>query len=148
MTLGERIKELRQAKKWSQVELAKHSELNRNSIYSYENNLAMPRMPQLTRLAGALGVTVEELQTGNIPARGLKKPKDWDEMSAAWDKIRALGFAIDIDPDEPYAILTDDETNNEYRLTMEQFTTLQKNVASYTRFQIQELLKGDEDAKT
>lgn len=38
--------------------------MNRNSIYKYEKNEAMPRMPRQKRLAETLDTTLEWLQSG------------------------------------------------------------------------------------
>lgn len=64
MTIGNRIKEHRIAKGWTQDRLADESGLSRTSIHMYEKNETMPRMPQLKRLAAALDVDLSELQTG------------------------------------------------------------------------------------
>lgn len=64
MTIGENIKALRVAKGWTQITLAEKSGISTNSIYKYENNTVMPRMPQAKAIAAALGVTYEGLMSG------------------------------------------------------------------------------------
>lgn len=66
MTIGDRIRILRIEKGWSQAELAAASGLNRNSIYKYEKNESMPRMPKVKAIAEALGVSVDTLFTGEM----------------------------------------------------------------------------------
>ena len=47
--------------KLSQEDLAKKSNLYRNSIYNYENNKRQPSIENLNKIATALGVTVNDL---------------------------------------------------------------------------------------
>lgn len=66
MTIGDRIRILRIEKGWSQAELAAACGLNRNSIYKYEKNESMPRMPKVRAIAEALGVPMDTLFTGQL----------------------------------------------------------------------------------
>lgn len=75
MTIGDRIRILRTERRWTQDQLAEKCGLNRNSIYKYEKNETMPRMPQLKRLAKAFDTTLDWLQSGTID-------KHSDEMTA------------------------------------------------------------------
>lgn len=68
MTIGDRIKQLRIAKGWTQKELSDKCGISTNSIYKYENNLSMPRMPQTKAIAAALGITYEGLMSGGESA--------------------------------------------------------------------------------
>ena len=61
MTLGNNIKKYRKMLKLSQEDLAKKSNLYRNSIYNYENNKRQPSIENLNKIATALGVTVNDL---------------------------------------------------------------------------------------
>ena len=61
MTLGNNIKKYRKMLKLSQEDLAKKSNLYRNSIYNYENNKRQPSIETLNKIATALGVTVNDL---------------------------------------------------------------------------------------
>ena len=61
MTLGNNIKKYRKMLKLSQEDLAKKSNLYRNSIYNYENNKRQPSIEALNKIAAALGVTVNDL---------------------------------------------------------------------------------------
>lgn len=92
MTIGDRIRILRTERRWTQEQLAEKCGLNRNSIYMYEKNETMPRMPQLKKLAKAFGTTLEWLQSGTIE-------KYTDEMTAiakkrmneAFDALNPVG---------------------------------------------------------
>ena len=65
MTLGNNIKKYRKMFKLSQEDLAKKSNLYRNSIYNYENNKRQPSIENLNKIATALGVTVNDLIKNN-----------------------------------------------------------------------------------
>ena len=65
MTLGNNIKKYRKMLKLSQEDLAKKSNLYRNSIYNYENNKRQPSIETLNKIATALGVTVNDLIKNN-----------------------------------------------------------------------------------
>lgn len=65
MTLGERIRELRTVKGWTQDELAERAGLNGRHLSRFENDHVRPRAQTLRSLAEAFGTTVEELQSPN-----------------------------------------------------------------------------------
>jgi transcriptional regulator with XRE-family HTH domain len=58
---GTRIKELRDAKRWSQEQLARETDVSQVTIWNLENGRTQPRLDTLRKLAGALGVDVGEL---------------------------------------------------------------------------------------
>ena len=59
--LGARLKELRESKSLSQTQVAKRLSLSRASISGYENNLAVPSVEVLCKLALLLGATSDYL---------------------------------------------------------------------------------------
>lgn len=61
MTIGENIKALRKALKMSQDDLAEKTGANRVTISQYENNVYLPSVPALQRLAEALNTTPAKL---------------------------------------------------------------------------------------
>ena len=61
LRIGDRIRELREDKQWTQKQLAEASQLNEVQIRRYENNQSLPRDAQLIKIANALGVDKEEL---------------------------------------------------------------------------------------
>lgn len=81
MTIGYNIKMARIAKGWTQDELAAESGISKNSISKYETDTVMPRMPKAKAIARALGVTYEDLSSGNadvpldLPGRGSTRDK-------------------------------------------------------------------------
>ena len=60
-SLGERIKELREAKGWSRVILAQKAEVSRHTIGRVERGTHKPQLAHLYQIAQALGVAVAEL---------------------------------------------------------------------------------------
>jgi putative transcriptional regulator len=56
-----RIRVLRAEKEWSQAELADRVSISRNSINAIENGRVEPSLPLAFRIAGAFGMTVEEV---------------------------------------------------------------------------------------
>ena len=69
--LGEHLRELREAAGMSQRELAKHLEIHHSNLGHWERSGNLPGANLLLPLARLLGVTVEELLTGE-PS---KKPR-------------------------------------------------------------------------
>ncbi|WP_224994963.1 helix-turn-helix domain-containing protein [Cesiribacter sp. SM1] len=61
MTLGEKIKYVRQQKKISQAELAKAADVHQKNISKYENDGVIPSALVLGEVAKALGVTTDYL---------------------------------------------------------------------------------------
>ncbi|WP_418718808.1 helix-turn-helix domain-containing protein [Candidatus Allofournierella merdipullorum] len=70
--IAEKIKALRQARGWTQSELARRMGVTRNGINSWEQGLSMPSLSSLVELARTFSVTtdyllgLEQLQTINI----------------------------------------------------------------------------------
>jgi putative transcriptional regulator len=59
--MNNRIRVLRAERKWSQAELAERVSVSRNSINSVENGKFDPSLPLAFRIAGAFGLTIEEV---------------------------------------------------------------------------------------
>lgn len=70
--IAEKIKALRQARGWTQSELARRMGVTRNGINSWEQGLSMPSLSSLVELAKVFSVTtdyllgLEQLQTINV----------------------------------------------------------------------------------
>jgi transcriptional regulator with XRE-family HTH domain len=74
--LGRRLKALRQAKGWTQQELADKAELTPAFLSYLENGSRSGSLESLLKLAQALGVEPEALLAGKAPAagKGVKHP--------------------------------------------------------------------------
>lgn len=59
--LGDRIREIRLAKKMSQVELAKILDVTKQSVSNWENENIQPSIEMLSKIADALSVTTDYL---------------------------------------------------------------------------------------
>lgn len=57
--LGHRIGELRLARNWSQVELAKRLNVAKQTVSNWENDNIQPSIEMLVRLARLFGVTTD-----------------------------------------------------------------------------------------
>jgi putative transcriptional regulator len=60
-TLGNRLREAREAKAWTQAELAERIGVSRKTVNTVENGVFVPSTVVALKLAGALGCAVEEL---------------------------------------------------------------------------------------
>lgn len=69
---AERIKTLREARGWTQAELARRLNMTRNGVNSWEQGLSMPSPPFLVELARLFSVStdyllgIEPLHTVNV----------------------------------------------------------------------------------
>ena len=70
--MSEKVKDLRQARGWTQAELARRMGITRNGINSWEQGLSMPSPSSLVELAKIFSVSndyllgVERLSTINV----------------------------------------------------------------------------------
>lgn len=75
---AERIKALREARGWTQAELARRMNITRNGVNSWEQGLSMPSPTCLVDLAKVFSVStdyllgVERLETGQCHRSGRK----------------------------------------------------------------------------
>ena len=68
--LGERIKELRRNKGYSQQQLAQKLHITQGAISQWERNATMPASDQLNAIADIFEITVDELLNGIPPDKG------------------------------------------------------------------------------
>lgn len=61
MTIGEKIKELRKEKGWTQSELAHKAMTHENSVFQWETGKNEPSIYHCIALADVFGVTLDEL---------------------------------------------------------------------------------------
>jgi len=74
MSLGNKIKQLRQEKSWSQDELAYHAKLDGRQISRYENDKVTPSVEVVVKLAKAFDVSVDHLLFDDAPRCHLHEP--------------------------------------------------------------------------
>jgi len=82
--IGEKIREIRMSRGWTQEDLAKIARVTRQSIYLVENDRVSPTISLLQQIADALGVPVGYLlgeDVGNPSVEvALQKDKKLDEV--------------------------------------------------------------------
>src|SRR5262245_52491920 len=66
--LGKRIRAFRRQKRLTQEALAKAIGCSAHTVLRYENGELLPSLPRLLRLREVLGVTLDYLVTGQVPA--------------------------------------------------------------------------------
>ena len=74
MNLGENIYKLRTKKKLSQEDFAAAMEVSRQSVSKWENNMSVPELDKLIRMAKLFEVSLDEL-VGNTPPQPVAKPE-------------------------------------------------------------------------
>ncbi len=70
---GDRLFFHREARGWTQTEVARRSGVNRVSVVFMEGGKTTPRPMTVKRIARAFGLTVEQFLHGPIPEREAKK---------------------------------------------------------------------------
>jgi transcriptional regulator with XRE-family HTH domain len=91
--LGAKLRQLREAKGWSQEDLAAHSGVNVRAIQRLENGLGVPRPSTRRALAEALGVAVGDLYPSTPP------PVLWtpQQLETLAQTLRiAVGYALQV----------------------------------------------------
>ncbi len=63
-SLGRRIRQLRQAKSWSQEMLAGKADMHRTYMWGIEQGIRNPSLRHLARIADALGISIAALFDG------------------------------------------------------------------------------------
>jgi transcriptional regulator with XRE-family HTH domain len=61
MSLGEKIRELRRAKNWSQRQFGLKINVHEKNVSRYENDKSVPSAPMLRKIADVFGVTIDYL---------------------------------------------------------------------------------------
>jgi len=70
MTLGQKIKQLRQEKGYSQIFLEKRSGVNSKLLSKYENGRIIPTADTLRKIAEGLDISADYLIFNNVPKDG------------------------------------------------------------------------------
>ena len=65
MKLGDNIKKAREAKGWSQKEVALSLKMDQSQYSKIENNKTDPHLSTIVKIANALGISTEELFAAN-----------------------------------------------------------------------------------
>lgn len=92
MPLGDRIRQLRTERGWSQDELASHVGSDARGISRYETNKITPSLDTLIRIAQTFNISLDHLAVDDIPRRPLHTPEN-----ALGDRLTAIA---ELDPDD------------------------------------------------
>ena len=88
-TVGERVKQVREAKGWTQDKLAQEADISRGFLSEVEKHGKNISLDLLLRIATALGASVAYLATGEGTQPGEKKPVMIpSELSEAAEQLR------------------------------------------------------------
>ena len=77
MIVGERIREEREKRGWTQGDLSKHSGTNRDTISGVESGRHRPRPSTLRKIAGAFGLEVRDLFEAADSPKALPDVEDY-----------------------------------------------------------------------
>lgn len=64
LTVGQKIKELREARGWTQLELSLQADKAQSAIWTFESGKYYPKLPDLQRICDAFGMTISEFMEG------------------------------------------------------------------------------------
>jgi len=84
--IGKRIKELRQRKKISQIELAEMADVSETYISYIESAKKKASLSVLVSIANALNVSMDELLAGNQDTKRLEYQTEIDEIMAGCNR--------------------------------------------------------------
>lgn len=93
MTIGEKIRELREKKHWSQKQLAKKAGVSETYIKKYERGEVCPSNQTMYKLAKALGVDITVLIAAKYPIIDAENLKSALEIPAATDREQLIRAA-------------------------------------------------------
>lgn len=88
--IGQRVHRLRRAKGLTRTELAERLGVSRQRVGNWERGLNTPALGVLPGLARELGVTVDELITGEPPPQAWLSPEQREEARRCLETLRRL----------------------------------------------------------
>lgn len=74
VSLGEKLKQLRKEKGWSQDEFAYHAQIDGRQVSRYENGRVMPSVDVIVKIAKAYDVSIDYLLLDDVPRRPARPP--------------------------------------------------------------------------
>ena len=92
VSIGNRVREIRKSKKWTQAKLAEKSEVEPSYVSHIERAATKVSLPTLLQIANALEVTLDELVYGSLIKSGHVSMKVMDQLLADCtpEEVRAL----------------------------------------------------------
>lgn len=92
LLIGMRVREIRLSAKFTQEMLAELSDLSPVYISNIENNNKKPSLESVVKISNALGITVDELLTGNLLSHPSDYQTDIDALMYDCDKYEKRLF--------------------------------------------------------
>lgn len=135
---GKNIRELRKARRLTQTEFAEKAGIALSSLRRYETDERQPTMQVIGQMAEALGVGVVDLVGAPEDRRPTPTP-----FTVGLDWLEALGWKVAVHEEEGYrdVLLKNMETYESYKISDELLHQLTDSLASFSRYQIQEMIK-------
>ena len=90
LTIGEKIKYFRTQRGLTQAQLAEYSGLHPVSVRKYETNKMQPQLPQIERIASALGVSVGAIAGTDTASIRYETEGDLMGLLISWYKAGIL----------------------------------------------------------
>ena len=134
MTVGENIRVQRKCKGLTQKQLSELVGLASSTIAQYELGLNQPRVPQIQKIANALGISPIRLISTEQNNTEINKKGQW---SCFEQKLAHIGFSIDSIEAEGYIWLNYPDGTLE--VTQEDLSALNEKCDSFLRFALTEL---------
>ena len=114
-TVGERVREVRQARRLTQDQLAEKTRISKGFISDLENGNRNVSSEYLLRIANALGASVDYLLRGNVESSEVKAPIVIPpELSSAAERLR-LSYADTLELLEAHRSVVARRSNRETR---------------------------------
>lgn len=85
---GQRILRLRESKGWSRLELARKLGIAKERLTKWEHGINQPSLEQVARLGGLLGVTLDELITGQPFGGPALTPAEREKLASRVEAMR------------------------------------------------------------
>lgn len=146
MTIGDRIKMVREEKHMTQNTLGKEVNLSGVAIMRYEKGLREPKLETLNKIAQALGVStsyllgiddikaeLEKVQRAAYTYQNLK----WAQLE---EKLAHVGWKIDMDEDNAAIMLYSEQGTLD--VTEEELLELNDELDGYIRFKLDMLIRN------
>lgn len=105
-TIGERIKRLREGRRWSQRQLAERADLGSGYVSLVERGGRHPKPDTLLKLAAAFRITLEELSDG-VAHTIQEGPAGYETGNERQARVRAHLLAIEEMDEEEFDQLAD-----------------------------------------
>lgn len=147
MTIGERIKQVRNEKGLTQKQLGELSKTSEGTVRQYEIGKRQPRIEQLQAIAAALGVSPLYL-LGDETAT--MSQADIAASMGLEDYLKSLGYEFIVGYEykgEEHDLCIDRKRKRLYLLPPQQLAALEQSLETFAKFSVAELVNGGKEIK-